>query len=48
MEGWTWECVAYCGPFGRLAISGLVMSCIEWWAFELGLFATGIYETYNT
>ncbi|XP_038615506.1 multidrug and toxin extrusion protein 1 isoform X1 [Tachyglossus aculeatus] len=39
--GWTWECLQDWGSFLRLAIPGMFMLCIEWWAYEIGSFLSG-------
>ena len=41
MTGWTTESLLDWGQFIKLAVSGMVMLCIEWWSFELGAFLTG-------
>ena len=39
--GWTTESLLDWGQFFKLAISGMVMICIEWWSFEVGAFLAG-------
>ncbi|XP_068721151.1 multidrug and toxin extrusion protein 2-like isoform X1 [Montipora capricornis] len=41
--GWTIESMLDWGQFFKLAISGMVMLCIEWWSFEVGAFITGTF-----
>ena len=36
------------GQFFKLAISGMVMLCIEWWSFEVGAFITGSNQSYKS
>ena len=40
--GWTWECLDGWGEYLRLAVPGMFMICLEWWAFEVGMITTGI------
>ncbi|KAM5307218.1 multidrug and toxin extrusion protein 1 [Glossophaga mutica] len=40
--GWSLECLQDWGPFFRLAIPSMLMICIEWWAYEIGSFLSGI------
>nr|XP_042111652.1 multidrug and toxin extrusion protein 1 isoform X1 [Ovis aries] len=40
--GWSWECLQDWGPFFRLAIPSMLMLCIEWWAYEIGSFLSGV------
>ena len=46
LVGWTSECLQDWGMFFKLAIFGMLMICIEWWAFEVGVFLTGTYSGY--
>lgn len=39
--GWTTESLLGWGQFIKLAVSGMLMICIEWWSFEVGAFLTG-------
>ena len=51
LSGWSRESLEDWGVFGKLAIFGVMMSSIEWWALEVGMFLAGndsisiIYET---
>ncbi|XP_028632401.1 multidrug and toxin extrusion protein 1 [Grammomys surdaster] len=40
--GWSWECLQDWESFLRLAIPSMLMLCIEWWAYEVGSFLSGI------
>ncbi|XP_045055166.1 multidrug and toxin extrusion protein 1 isoform X3 [Desmodus rotundus] len=40
--GWSLECLQDWGPFFRLAVPSMLMLCIEWWAYEIGSFLSGI------
>ncbi|NXE43553.1 S47A2 protein, partial [Ptilorrhoa leucosticta] len=40
--GWSRECLVDWGSFIWLAVPGMVMMCIEWWAFEIGSFLAGL------
>ncbi|XP_032803354.1 multidrug and toxin extrusion protein 1 [Petromyzon marinus] len=40
--GWSWDCLQNWGVFMRLALPSLVMVCMEWWAYEVGIFLTGV------
>ncbi|XP_064135427.1 multidrug and toxin extrusion protein 1 [Loxodonta africana] len=40
--GWSFECLEDWGSFLRLAIPSMLMLCIEWWAYEIGSFLSGI------
>ncbi|XP_066552381.1 multidrug and toxin extrusion protein 1-like [Amia ocellicauda] len=40
--GWSTECLQEWGPFIHLAIPSMLMLCLEWWAFELGEFLSGM------
>ena len=40
-QGWTTESLLGWGQFIKLAVSGMLMICIEWWSFEVGAFLTG-------
>ncbi|XP_063289187.1 multidrug and toxin extrusion protein 1-like [Pelobates fuscus] len=41
-SGWSPECFEEWGSFIRLAIPSMLMLCIEWWTFEIGIFLAGI------
>lgn len=41
LKGWTIESLQHWGQFTMLAITGILMLCIEWWSFELGTFLMG-------
>nr|XP_019612986.1 PREDICTED: multidrug and toxin extrusion protein 1 isoform X2 [Rhinolophus sinicus] len=41
-EGWSLECLQDWGSFFQLAIPSMLMLCIEWWAYEIGSFLSGI------
>nr|XP_030717146.1 multidrug and toxin extrusion protein 2 isoform X6 [Globicephala melas] len=36
--GWSSQCLQGWGPFFRLAVPSMLMTCIEWWAYEIGSF----------
>ncbi|XP_047403102.1 multidrug and toxin extrusion protein 1-like isoform X1 [Sciurus carolinensis] len=40
--GWSLECLQDWASFLRLAIPSMLMLCIEWWAYEIGSFLSGI------
>ncbi|GAB1296195.1 Multidrug and toxin extrusion protein 1 [Apodemus speciosus] len=40
--GWSCECLQDWASFLRLAIPSMLMLCIEWWAYEVGSFLSGI------
>ncbi|XP_051023655.1 multidrug and toxin extrusion protein 1 [Acomys russatus] len=40
--GWSWECLQDWASFLRLAIPSMLMLCMEWWAYEIGSFLSGI------
>ncbi|XP_075041570.1 multidrug and toxin extrusion protein 1-like [Mixophyes fleayi] len=42
MTRWTTACFEDWGSFIRLAIPSMLMLCIEWWAFEIGIILSGI------
>lgn len=44
IAGWTTESLLDWGQFVKLAVSGMVMTCIDWWSFEVGSFLAGIVE----
>ncbi|XP_062966974.1 multidrug and toxin extrusion protein 1 isoform X2 [Cynocephalus volans] len=39
--GWSLECLQDWASFLHLAIPGMLMLCIEWWAYEIGSFLSG-------
>jgi len=41
-DGWSSQCLQDWGQFGRLAVPGMLMVCLEWWGFEIGVFLTGL------
>ncbi|XP_053561380.1 multidrug and toxin extrusion protein 1-like [Bombina bombina] len=40
--GWSIECLQDWSSFINLAIPSMLMVCIEWWAYEIGSFLTGL------
>ncbi|XP_049632826.1 multidrug and toxin extrusion protein 1-like [Suncus etruscus] len=40
--GWSLECLQDWASFLHLAIPSMLMLCIEWWAYEIGSFLSGI------
>ncbi|XP_032354834.1 multidrug and toxin extrusion protein 1 isoform X2 [Camelus ferus] len=40
--GWSLECLQDWGAFFSLAVPSMLMLCIEWWAYEVGSFLSGI------
>ncbi|XP_059829524.1 multidrug and toxin extrusion protein 1-like isoform X1 [Hypanus sabinus] len=40
--GWSPECLQEWGSFVRLAIPSMLMLCIEWWGYEVGIFLAGL------
>ncbi|XP_058532322.1 multidrug and toxin extrusion protein 1 isoform X2 [Ochotona princeps] len=40
--GWSLECLQDWASFFRLAIPSMLMMCMEWWAYEIGSFLSGI------
>nr|KAF6398835.1 solute carrier family 47 member 1 [Molossus molossus] len=40
--GWSRECLQDWGSFFHLAVPSMLMLCIEWWAYEIGSFLSGI------
>ncbi|XP_042529774.1 multidrug and toxin extrusion protein 1 isoform X1 [Dipodomys spectabilis] len=40
--GWSIECLQDWASFLHLAIPSMLMLCIEWWAYEIGSFLSGI------
>uniref|UniRef100_A0A8C8XVJ1 Solute carrier family 47 member 1 n=1 Tax=Panthera leo TaxID=9689 RepID=A0A8C8XVJ1_PANLE len=41
-EGWSLECLHDWAGFFDLAFPGMLMLCIEWWAYEIGSLLSGI------
>ncbi|XP_065198338.1 multidrug and toxin extrusion protein 1-like [Sycon ciliatum] len=41
-DGLKWESIHEWKPFTHLAISGLLMICIEWWTYEIVLLLSGV------
>ncbi|XP_078082036.1 multidrug and toxin extrusion protein 1-like [Mustelus asterias] len=41
-EGWSMDSLQEWGLFVRLAVSSMLMLCIEWWSYEIGAFLAGI------
>ena len=42
------ECLQSWGQFFLLGVFGLLMICIEWWSFEVGIILAGKSEAINT
>ncbi|XP_018422770.1 PREDICTED: multidrug and toxin extrusion protein 1-like [Nanorana parkeri] len=40
--GWSMACFEEWGSFTRLAIPSMLMLCIEWWTFEIGIIMAGV------
>uniref|UniRef100_F7IIX3 Multidrug and toxin extrusion protein n=1 Tax=Callithrix jacchus TaxID=9483 RepID=F7IIX3_CALJA len=40
--GWSLECLQDWASFLRLAVPSMLMLCMEWWAYEVGSFLSGI------
>uniref|UniRef100_A0A8D0RPQ5 Multidrug and toxin extrusion protein n=1 Tax=Sus scrofa TaxID=9823 RepID=A0A8D0RPQ5_PIG len=40
--GWSCQCLQDWGPFFSLAVPSMLMTCIEWWAYEIGSFLMGL------
>ncbi|XP_053328720.1 multidrug and toxin extrusion protein 1-like [Spea bombifrons] len=40
--GWSSACFEDWGSFIHLAIPSMLMLCIEWWTFEIGIFLAGV------
>ena len=43
--GWSWEALEEWGAFTKLGLLGILMLCLEWWAFEITIFLAGILGT---
>ncbi|XP_072677052.1 multidrug and toxin extrusion protein 2 isoform X4 [Canis lupus baileyi] len=41
-QGWSRQCLQDWGSFFSLAIPSMLMTCIEWWAYEIGTFLMGL------
>ena len=41
-SGWSMECLEGWGEFINIAIPGMLMLCMEFWCFEIGVFLSGI------
>ncbi|XP_061926128.1 multidrug and toxin extrusion protein 1-like isoform X2 [Entelurus aequoreus] len=41
-DGWTSDCLQEWGPFLRLAIPSMLMTCLEWWLYEVAGFLSGL------
>uniref|UniRef100_A0A670KIF9 Multidrug and toxin extrusion protein n=1 Tax=Podarcis muralis TaxID=64176 RepID=A0A670KIF9_PODMU len=42
--GWSTECLQEWDVFMALAVPSMLMTCIEWWTFEIGSFMIGQWE----
>ncbi|XP_067865996.1 multidrug and toxin extrusion protein 1-like [Heterodontus francisci] len=42
--GWSTDCLQEWGHFIQLAIPSMLMLCIEWWMFEIGIFLVGLID----
>ncbi|XP_072325955.1 multidrug and toxin extrusion protein 1-like isoform X4 [Scyliorhinus torazame] len=40
--GWSTDCLQEWGCFIQLAVPSMLMLCIEWWTFEIGIFLAGL------
>ncbi|KAJ8386226.1 hypothetical protein AAFF_G00175460 [Aldrovandia affinis] len=40
--GWSKDCLQEWGSFIRLAISSMLMECLEWWSNQIGSFLAGL------
>ncbi|XP_078404303.1 multidrug and toxin extrusion protein 1-like isoform X2 [Cetorhinus maximus] len=40
--GWSTDCLQEWGRFIQLAIPSMLMMCIEWWTYEIGIFLAGL------
>lgn len=43
--GWSSQCLQDWGPFFSLAVPSMLMICVEWWAYEIGSFLMGTWES---
>ncbi|KAM9845254.1 multidrug and toxin extrusion protein 1-like [Aulostomus maculatus] len=41
-SGWSLDSLKDWGPFTQVAISSMLMICLEWWCFEMGGFLAGL------
>lgn len=41
-DGYQKDCLYEWSVFIKLAIPGMLMICIEWWSFEIGVFLAGL------
>lgn len=39
--GWSSECLLEWDSFTSLAVPSMLMTCIEWWTYEIGSFLIG-------
>ncbi|KAL7405394.1 hypothetical protein ABVT39_028376 [Epinephelus coioides] len=40
--GWSFDCLQEWGPFVKLAIPSMLMICLAWWIFEVGVLLAGV------
>ncbi|XP_021418387.2 multidrug and toxin extrusion protein 1 isoform X3 [Oncorhynchus mykiss] len=40
-DGWSRDCLQEWGPFLYLAVPSMLMMCLEWWIYEIGVFMAG-------
>uniref|UniRef100_UPI00398EF3AB multidrug and toxin extrusion protein 1-like n=1 Tax=Pristiophorus japonicus TaxID=55135 RepID=UPI00398EF3AB len=40
--GWSTDCLQEWGHFIQLAVPSMLMMCIEWWTYEIGIFLAGL------
>ncbi|XP_057571440.1 multidrug and toxin extrusion protein 2 isoform X3 [Hippopotamus amphibius kiboko] len=40
--GWSSQCLQDWGPFFSLAVPSMFMTCVEWWAYEIGSLLVGL------
>ncbi|XP_064865702.1 multidrug and toxin extrusion protein 1-like isoform X3 [Oncorhynchus nerka] len=40
-DGWSRDCLQEWGPFLYLAVPSMLMMCLEWWTYEIGVFMAG-------
>uniref|UniRef100_A0A8C7HWZ2 Multidrug and toxin extrusion protein n=1 Tax=Oncorhynchus kisutch TaxID=8019 RepID=A0A8C7HWZ2_ONCKI len=40
-DGWSCDCLQEWGPFLYLAVPSMLMMCLEWWTYEIGVFMAG-------
>ncbi|XP_071198725.1 multidrug and toxin extrusion protein 1-like isoform X2 [Salvelinus alpinus] len=41
-DGWSRDCLQEWGPFLYLAVPSMLMMCLEWWTYEIGVFMAGL------